>query len=141
MHRTLFWGSSAQLFVFEIIQNWCSEFRWFLCHFKAGNRSNPTTPWSWHISIWLLRYLVKCEKCLFFRILSENRHFSHFIKYLSNHKEICYDLGVVGLLRLPALPKSSEFATSILDYFKNKKLCALVPQKSVRCIRSYCRFC
>jgi hypothetical protein len=35
--------------------------------------------------------------------LSENRHFSHFIKYLSNHKEICHDLGVVGLLRLPAL--------------------------------------
>ena len=33
----------------------------------------------------------------------KNRHFSHFIKYLSNHKEICHDLGVVGLLRLSAL--------------------------------------
>ena len=57
-------------FVFEIIQNWRGEFRWFWCHFKAGNRSNPTTPRSWHISLWLLRYLIKCEKCRFLDFLS-----------------------------------------------------------------------
>jgi hypothetical protein len=127
MHRTVFIGLSAHFFVFEIIQKLRGKLWWFWCRFKAGNRSNPTPPRSWHISLWLLRYLIKCEKCRFFRIFVRKSTFFTF--YQISHQPYrdmpwswCRWIATIASFKMTQ--KSSEFATSILNYFKNKKMCA-----------------
>ena len=127
MHRTLFWGSSAQFFVFEIIQNWRGEFRWFWCHFEAGNRSNPTTPRSWHISLWLLRYLGKFEKC---RFSDKNSKKSTFFTFYQISQQPWRDMPwswrrwIATIASFKMTPKSSERQFWIISKTKN---CALVP--------------